>query len=219
MIEISFTTDHEGAISKACAALVAKVYKEGLGLDGFEEAKSPHTFVYAIDTDIEGPVEDKVVSVEGIEVAEPTFTEQGLKGGTQKLLNVLEISDRGSVRLIESCRTATKPGYQGIFSLVVIGATLYVHDILDPAADYVLSSVDPRLCHGVEKKASLPFIQIEGEWDFGIIPQNYHKWYRGNPQPIAVLHDVRKCYKMITKIVLPTLPSHVKITFHNPSGK
>ena len=217
MIRINYTTNPEEAVFRACAALVAKVYKENLGLDGFENVKPPHAFVYAIDTSLEGSTEDQVVSVEGIEIAEPTFTEMGLIGCTEKLLGILGITDRNAVRLGESCRTATRKDYEGTFSLVAIGATLFVHDILDPSPDHVLSSVDPRFCHGVEKKASLPFTQIDGEWDFDSIPAKYHKWYQGDPKPIAVLHNVGECYQIIRRMVLPHLPPHIEIAFHNPS--
>lgn len=217
MIEINFTSDPEEPVFQACVAFVARIYMEKLKLPGFETAKPPHAFVYALDTDRKGDVGNQIVSVEGIDIEQPTFTEKGLTGCTAKLLEALGITDRNSIRLAESCRTATRSGYEGTFSLVAIGATLYVHDILKPNPDYVLSSVDPRFCHGVEKKASLPFVQIEGEWDFDVIPPQYHRWYGSEPQPIAVLHDVRKCYKIITAHVLPSLPPHISIAFHKPT--
>jgi hypothetical protein len=213
MLSLNYVKDPFDPCFKACGQLVAKIYKEKLGLSGFEDADPPDIFFFVYDNEREGSETDKILCVEGIALKQPTFTENNLPGSTEKIIEEIGVKKRSDVNIAESCRTVTRKGYSGLFSLLIIGTTIYLREIHQPITRYVLSSIDPRLVEALAQKAGFPYRKIEGKWDLSKIPEIYHPWYTKDPVPVAVLHDVDECFRVVRERSLKELKGGVEIPF------
>lgn len=204
MIVVRMTTNPEEAIFQECHRLVARLYKEELGLPGFEDhTAAPDAFIYAVEG-------DTLVGTEGLAFANPSFTELNLQGNGVQMVEKALGKPRSKLRIVESCRSVTLPGYTGVFPMNLIGAGEYLRNMSDPPLDYLISSIKPDMCNLLLRKFGFKYVQIDGKWDFSRIPSRYQDWYREDPQPIAAIHDLAFCFELAQQL-MPKLPMKLEL--------